>query len=72
MLAGPSTGNDCLSFTNYTAVVHTLTHLEVKVIMNLHISKASVGFFLQVNHLPEETCFHKGDLRPWKVPARVD
>jgi hypothetical protein len=64
MLAGPFyravAGNDCLSFTNYTAVVHTLTHLEVKVIMNLHISKASVGFFLQVITCLKKPVFIRG------------
>jgi hypothetical protein len=50
MLAGPFyravAVNDCFSLTNYSAVVHTLTHLEVKVLMNLYIPKAFVEFFI--------------------------
>jgi hypothetical protein len=62
MLAGPFyravAGNDCLSLTHYAAVVHhTLTHLEVKVIMNLHIPKASIGFFLLI--FKSITCLKK-------------
>jgi hypothetical protein len=61
MLAGPFyravAGNDCFSLTNYTPVVRTLTHLKVKVIMNLQIPKAFVGFFLLI--FKSITCLKK-------------